>query len=140
MATTNEVIERPVPQPTRDSKPYWDGLKEHRLVLQRCAACKKVRHYPRPMCAACHSMDCEWFQASGHGKVHSWSVNHHAFHPAFKRATPYVLVTIELDEGVRMIAPLEENDASLLSLDLPLRITYDDVSDELTLPGCCIEG
>lgn len=130
---------KPMPQPTRESKPFWDGLKAHQLMLQRCARCKKVRHYPRPMCDACHSMDCEWIRASGKGTVHSWSVNHHAFHPGFKRDTPYVLVTIDLEEGVRMIAPLQENDASALSLGQALRITYDDSNEEFTLPGCCID-
>jgi len=132
--------DKPLPVPTRESKPYWDGLKSHKLLLQRCAACKKVRHYPRPMCADCHSMDYEWIEASGKGTVHSWAVYHHAFHPAFKRDTPYVVVTIDLAEGVRMIAPLRENDASLLSLGLALRITYDDVNDEFTLPICCIDA
>ena len=132
--------DKPLPVPTRESKPYWDGLKAHRLVLQRCADCKKVRHYPRPMCDSCHSMECEWIEASGKGKVHSWAVNHHAFHPGFKRDTPYVLVTVDLDEGVRMLARLEENDASLLSLGLALRITYADVSEEFTLPGCRIDA
>jgi uncharacterized OB-fold protein len=134
------VYDKPLPVPTRESKPYWDGLKAHRLILQRCADCKKIRHYPRPVCDACHSMNCEWFEASGKGTVHSWSVNHHAFHPGFKHDTPYVLVTVDLREGVRMIAPLEENDASLLALDLPLRITYHDVNETITLPGCCIDA
>ena len=42
-----------VPQPTPDTQPYWDGLNAHRLRLQRCADCGKVRHYPRPVCDAC---------------------------------------------------------------------------------------
>ena len=134
------IYDKPLPTPTRESKPFWDGLKAHKLILQRCVQCKKVRHYPRPMCDACHSMACEWFEASGQGKVHSWAVNHHAFHPAFKRDTPYVVVTIDLEEGVRMIAPLEENDASLLSLGLALRVTFDDTNDEFTLPRCRIDA
>ena len=29
--------ERPLPTPTRDSQPYWDGMREHRFMLQHCA-------------------------------------------------------------------------------------------------------
>jgi len=30
-------LERPLPQPiTPESKPYWDGLREHKLMLPRC--------------------------------------------------------------------------------------------------------
>ena len=49
------VPERPLPTPTRESQPYWDGLRAHKLMLQHCAACGKVRHYPRPVCPHCPS-------------------------------------------------------------------------------------
>ena len=83
-------------------------------------------------------MACEWFEVPAKGTVHSWTVNHHAFHPAFKRDTPYVLVTVDLEEGVRMIAPLEENDAGALSVGLAVCITFDDVTEDVTLPRCRI--
>ena len=51
-----EAAAKPLPEPTRDSKPYWDGLNEGRLLLQQCAACRRIRHYPRPVCDACYSM------------------------------------------------------------------------------------
>ena len=79
---------RPVPAPTHESARYWEGLKERKLLLQRCAACNRLRHYPRPMCDACHSMEYDWVEASGRGAVHSWTVTHHAFHHGFKFALP----------------------------------------------------
>ncbi|HJN45776.1 MAG: hypothetical protein CL477_14770 [Acidobacteria bacterium] len=136
-------IARPLPEPTAESRPYWEGLKGHRLVLQRCAACKTPRHYPRPMCAACFSLEDEWFEASGTGTVHSWTVSHHAFHRGFKIDIPYVLLTVDLADGVRMVAPLVElvdNDASRLTLDLPVVLDYQDVSDKITLPRFRIDG
>jgi len=45
-AATAPAPERPLPVPTRESQPYWDGLREGRLMLQHCAECGKVRHYP----------------------------------------------------------------------------------------------
>ena len=75
-----------VPEPTADTKPFWDGLMERKFRLQRCADCGKVRFYPRPVCDACYSMNAEWVAASGHGTVHSWTITHHAFHPGFKAA------------------------------------------------------
>ena len=127
-------IDKPLPVATAESQPYWEGLKAHRLVLQRCAECKTPRHYPRPMCDVCFSLEHEWFDASGKAQVHSWMVSHHAFHPGFRSETPYVLLTVQLAEGVRMVAPMVENDASRLSLGLPVVLEYDDVSEEITLP------
>ena len=131
---TQRDRDTPLPVPTAESRPYWDGLRAHRLVLQRCAACKRPRHYPRPMCAVCFSLDHEWFAASGRGLGHSWTVCHHAFHRGFTSETPYVLVTADLADGVRMLAPLAEPDASRLSVGRPVILDYQDVNDDITLP------
>lgn len=129
-----ELPVRPQPTPTTDSRPYWDGLRAHRLRLQACAACGKVRHYPRPLCDACYSLDSDWRDARGDGSVHSWTVAHHPFHPAFKSVVPYVVVTVDLPEGVRMAAPFR-GDPALLRLDLPVRLLFEDISETLTLPA-----
>jgi hypothetical protein len=89
------------------------------------------------MCDACFSLEHEWFDASGKGRVHSWTVCHHAFHPGFASQTPYVLVTVDMADGVRMVAPLvelAENAVRRLSLELSVVLDYQDVSDEFTLP------
>ena len=71
--------------------------------MQKCASCGKVRHYPRMLCDACYSAQTNWVQASGRGKVHSWTVCHHAFHPSFVVDLPYTLVTVDLEESVRAL-------------------------------------
>lgn len=96
---------KPLPQPTALSKPYWEAAEQGRLVLQRCASCGKVRHYPRLLCDQCYSDAVEWIPASGKGLVHSWTVCHHAFHAAFAAELPYTLVTVDLEEGVRALGP-----------------------------------
>ena len=96
-------IERLHPLTNPESLPYWEGLKERRLMLQRCADCGNVRHYPRPVCSACHSLESDWFEASRRGTVHSWSVSRQAFHPSFKPYLPMTFVTADLEDGVRLI-------------------------------------
>src|SRR5262249_21358678 len=83
----------------RATRTYWDALNEGRLVIQHCGQCGKPRHYPRPVCDACYSMDAAWREASGRGAVHSWTVAHHPFNIGFKRDLPYVMVTVDLAEG-----------------------------------------
>ena len=75
---------KPLPEPSIDSQPFWDGLKDRRIMLQRCSDCGTIRHYPRPMCDKCHSMECDWVEASGHGTIYSWTESHHPFHFGFK--------------------------------------------------------
>jgi uncharacterized OB-fold protein len=129
-----EAYAKPLPEPTRDSRPYWDALREGRLVIQQCAACGKLRHYPRPVCDGCYSMETTWRQMSGRGTVHSWTVAHHPFHPGFKSELPYVLVTVDLDEGVRMLAQLRGVEPDALAVGLPVTMVAERVTDELTLP------
>ena len=125
---------RPLPEPSIDSKPYWDGLREGRLPIQRCADCGTLRHYPRPMCAVCHSMAVEWIEACGRGRLHSWTEVHHPFVPGFRDALPYIMATVELEEGVRLQCQLLEAEAGRLALDMPVAIVLREVQDGLTLP------
>jgi uncharacterized OB-fold protein len=123
-----------VPDPTVETRPFWDALHEGRFRLQRCADCHKVRHYPRPVCDACYSMNAEWGEASGLGTVHSWTITHHAFHPGFKADLPFMLLTVDLAEGVRMQAQARGIAAEDLRIGLPVRVGFERVTDDLTLP------
>ena len=131
---SSTMLGKPLPEPTLDSQPYWDGLAQHKLVLQRCAECGRVHHYPRPLCDACHSFATDWIEASGSATVHSWTVAHHPFHPAFRPELPYVLVTADLPEGARLVAQLRGASAEALRPGLPLRVDYEDNGEGLTLP------
>jgi uncharacterized OB-fold protein len=132
--TYDLLPEKPRPQPAQENLAYWDGLREHRLLVQRCLSCNKLRHYPRPMCDSCYSMEYDWQEIDGRGTVHSWTVSHHPFHPGFKRELPYVTVTADLEAGLRLQAPLVGGDSSSLRLGLPVVVEYTDVDEALSLP------
>jgi uncharacterized OB-fold protein len=93
-----------------------------------------VRHYPRPLCDACHSFAVDWVEASGEATVHSWTVAHHPFHPAFRPELPYTLVTADLPEGVRLLAQLWGAGPEALRIGLPLRIGFEENGEGPTLP------
>lgn len=121
----SSTIERPRAEPSPDTQPYWDGLARGEILLQRCAECGKFRHYPRPMCDGCFSLAHTWVPASGEATVHSWTVTYHPFHPFFRPKLPYALVTADLPEGVRMLAPLDGVDPAALRIGLKLRLGVD---------------
>ncbi len=138
MSTT--VSRKPLPEWSPESRPYWEGLSRHRLMLQRCTGCGRVRHYPRPMCDACHSKESDWIEASGEARVHSWTVAHHPFHPVFRAELPYTLVTAELREGVRILAPLRDAGPEALRLGLTLRIGIENNGQGVALPVVRLAG
>ncbi len=128
------IVNRLLPQPTEDSQPFWEALKAHRLDLQTCGDCGAVRHYPRPVCPTCYSMSVTWTTAVGRGIVHSWTISHQAFHPAFQDCLPIILVTVDLEEGVRMNCRLDGADPKDIKIGLPVDVAFEDVNDDVTLP------
>ena len=127
------VSRAPLPQPTPESKPFFDALNERRLLIQRCEDCGHAYYYPRPFCPACLSGSVEWEQASGRGKLYSFVINQRAA-PGF--VAPYIIAVVELDEGPRMMTNLVdvEPDPELVRCEMPVEIVFDDVDDDFTLP------
>jgi len=123
-----------IPTPLPETQFYWDGLNEGFLKAQKCGSCGVLRHYPRPVCDKCHSMDVDWVKLSGHGQVHTWTITHHAFHPCFKPELPYILVTVDLDEGVRMQAQLDAPADTKLEVGQAVEARFARVKEDLTLP------
>ena len=115
---------KPQPHPTEITQPYWDGTAAGKLMLQRCTQCGTIRHYPQLLCTNCYADGVEWIEASGRGTVHSWTIAHHAFHPAFKGELPYTLLIVDLDEGPRAMGRLD-GDPAALRLGLPVQVHFD---------------
>ena len=126
--------ERPLPTPTRESQPYWDGLREGRFLLQYCSSCGKVRHYPRPVCPHCFSMESTFREAPTGGAVHSWTVCHHPFNFFFKASVPYIVALVDMDAGVRVNAQLRGVAPESLKIGQRVRLAFDPVNEQVTLP------
>ncbi len=134
MSETPENPDRLVPEPTADTKPFWAAMEEDRLVLQRCLSCKKIRNYPRPVCDACHSMEYDWIEASCKGTLHSWTITHHPFHSGLTYQLPFALLTVDLEEGVRLQAKAQGIENSELKVGMPVKVGFEHLHPGLTLP------
>jgi len=130
-------LERPLPQPiTPETKPFWDGLREQKLMLPKCGDCGRVFFYPRIICPHCQSRNVGWIQGSGRGKLYSFEIAYQTISRAFKVKPPYVLAMVELEEGARMLSNLIdiEPDPTKIKCDMPVEIVYQKLTDEVTLP------
>ena len=52
------------------------------LALQECAACHVLQHPPEEICHVCGSMEFVTRTVAPTGTVHSYTIVHHAVHPA----------------------------------------------------------
>ena len=118
----------PAPVTDRDSAPWWAGVDEHELRLQRCRDCGAFRWPARALCNRCGSLDWSWATASGLATVASWIVNEHRFTDAF--TVPYVVVMARLDEQDDLLVPGAYGGASDghdLRVGVRLAVAFDDV-------------
>ena len=96
---------RTMPQPDRDSLPYWAALAEGRLVMPHCLDCGRWTWPPRPICSGCHGDHLAWEAPSGMGEVYSWVVTHQPYAPDLARLVPYTIVLVRLDEQDDILIP-----------------------------------
>jgi uncharacterized OB-fold protein len=96
--------ERLGPTVTPDTQFFWDGLRERRLLIQRCDECGALRHPPRPMCPHCQSLGWSAVESAGRGTVVSAVQPRHPQFPWFEDG--YVVALVELDEGIRLVTNL----------------------------------
>jgi len=127
------MTDRVLPKPTPETQHYWDGAKSGELRLQRCTACETAYFPPRPFCPECGSRDVAVFRASGRGTLHSYIINHVG---APGMPAPFAVAVVELEEGPRLMANIHECEQTpeALQLDMPLEVTFEKVTDEITLP------
>lgn len=128
-----ELLAKPMPQPTPVSRPFWDGLRDNRVLIQRCGACDAWVFYPRSRCHHCLSDDLAWHQVSGTGTLYTFTIARQPTAPFFADEVPQRLAVVELDEGVRLTTTLVEVDDADVRVGMRLRPVFDRVSDEVTL-------
>jgi uncharacterized OB-fold protein len=134
MSETMRSRPRPLPFVTDESRPFWDGCREEKLMLQYCNACQRHQFYPRLYCMHCGSQKVRWVEASGRGVIYSYTIIRQNKSPDFVNEVPYNVAIIQLEEGPRMMSNIIAIDPAELRVDLPVTVVFDPVSDTISLP------
>jgi uncharacterized OB-fold protein len=98
----------PVAEPDGLSTPYREGLRNNRLLVQRCAHCRQWQFGPEWLCHRCHAFDPEWTEVEPRGRIFSWERVWHPSHASLKGHGPYIAVLVELPHAgnIRVIGNL----------------------------------
>jgi len=126
------TMPRPEPIPSRDSAFFWEGARQGRLMGQRCAACKRFRHPPRPMCPHCHSLEREEVPLSGRGTVHAYVHPVHPMIPMFDY--PLTCVLVDLEEGIRLFSNLYECEPEAVVIGMPVEVFFVPTAGDKRVP------
>ena len=122
----------PVPRPSGESQPYWEGAARGELLFQRCVACGAANFGPGVSCRSCQSGGLMWERSAGLGAVYSWTVVWRPQTPAF--AVPYAPAIVRLDEGYDMVSALIGLDPSEIRPGLRVTVHFRRLTDEIHVP------
>ncbi|HEY0917617.1 Zn-ribbon domain-containing OB-fold protein [Devosia sp.] len=110
---------------------FRNGLKEGRLLLQRCADSGRCFFYPRTVSPFSGSSRYTWQQASGAGTVYSTTV----VRQKAEQGGDYNLCLVDLAEGPRMMSRVEDIDPAQVTIGMKVTafIATDDKGEPLVL-------
>jgi uncharacterized OB-fold protein len=121
-----------VPQPTKLTQPFWDGCREHILLVQQCATCHHFVFVPQEFCPTCRSLQLQWVEARGHGEIVTFTTVWRAQTPAFE--SPYVVAVVRLDEGYEMLTNIVDTALSDVRIEARVTVRFLDLPGGVTLP------
>ncbi|WP_299556936.1 OB-fold domain-containing protein [uncultured Mycolicibacterium sp.] len=99
-------FERPMPVPTPTTAPFWNALREHRILIQYSPSTGSYVFYPRVRAPRTLADDLQWREISGMGTLYSYTVARRPVSPHFADAVPQLLAIVQWDEGPRFSTEL----------------------------------
>ncbi len=116
------------------SDAFWDGAQNGKLMLQYCPTSGRFQHIPRPISIHTGHRDLEWREASGRGTIYACTILR-VPNPGVTHRLPLVVATVELEEGVRIIANIVESKAEDVKIGQNVELVFDKLEDDVAYPA-----
>ena len=129
-----EPYDKALPLPSPESRPFWEGAKAHKLLVQKCRNCGTHWHPPSTICPSCGAREHDWVEAGGRGKIFSFVTYHRIYQTGWTGELPSVVALIELEEGARILSNVVGIDAANVVCNMAVEVLFDDVTEDVTLP------
>jgi uncharacterized OB-fold protein len=134
----NPGLPQPVAAPDGLDAPFWQGLRDEQLLLQRCDACQHWQWGPEWLCHRCHHFDLSFESVRAQGLIYSYERVWHPVHPALKEQGPYIVVLVELPhvDNVRLVGNLLGDPEQSVTIGAEVEAVFEhheDVENPFTL-------
>lgn len=126
-------MSRPLPVATPTTEPFWDGVRNHKILLQQCNDCTKWVFYPRTNCPHCLSNQLTWREVPGNATIYSFTVARRPTAPHFADEIPQLIAVVELAQGVRMNTNIVNAEPADLQVGLALKPIFKTIKDATLL-------
>jgi hypothetical protein len=132
----SDAASRPVPKPDVfvPTEPFWQGARDGKLMLQYCRDAGRFQHYPRPVSIYTGGRNLEWREVSGLGQIYACTVLR-VPGPGLAGRVPLSLVTVELDEGVRILANIIETPLEDVRIGRRVVLAWDRLDGGVAYPA-----
>lgn len=98
--------EKPFPEPTPVTRPFWDGLREHTIRIQYSPSSGEYVFYPRVLAPGTLADDLEWREIDGMGTLYTYTVADRPTAAPWADALPQLLAVVQWDVGPRLSTEL----------------------------------
>ena len=112
-------------------KSYLDYLSEKKLMGSKCKDCGASYVPVRKLCTKCNSVNMEWVEMSGKGKVAAFTIitvgTPFFVEKGYDRNKPYCFSVIKLDEGPMISAQLigvDESKPDTINIGMQVKATF----------------
>jgi uncharacterized OB-fold protein len=104
-----------------ETKPFFDGAAQEKLVIPQCVETKKYIWYPRAISPFTLG-PVEWREVSGRGTVYTYS--------AMERANPpYVIAYVQLEEGPKMMTNIVDCAPKDVKIGMAVKVKWVQTED-----------
>jgi uncharacterized OB-fold protein len=140
MSEQEVKLNRPVPRENvyTDTGSFWEGVRQGKLVIQYCTETRQFQFYPRPVSIYTGRRTLEWREVSGKGVIYACTVVRIPG-PGLEGRLPLCVATVELDEGVRMIANVLDCAPEQLAIGKRVSLAWDTLNDGQAYPAFRID-
>jgi uncharacterized OB-fold protein len=114
-------------------RPFWEGAREGRLMVQRDRKTGEHHWPPKPMYWKGGGR-LEWLPASGRGEVYTYVVAYEPFLPALRHLLPHVMVVVQLAEGPRIVGYMVRCTPQEMAFGMRVRVAFERLTERVTLP------
>ena len=121
---------RPMPIPTPTTKPFWDGLAEHRIRIQYSPSSDRYVFYPRVLAPGTLADDLHWREISGAASLYTFTVAYRPVAPHFAGDVPQILAVVQWDEGPRFSTEIVNADPADVHVGMRLRPVFFDYPED----------
>lgn len=127
---------KPLPEITDLTKPFWQGALDGKLCMQECAQCNTVNFVPRGWCIECGSRDLKWKEQKPYGVVYSYTVAEIVTMnlPGWEKELPVISCLIDIEDGARMYGQLVSCDPEEVKVGMRVRAKFVSISDDIGIP------